>query len=134
MTSPKADKTFSWRQWARQLKHQTLALFIACRDPQTPKLIKLLALFLVAYAVNPLDLIPDFIPVVGLLDDLLLLPLGIWLVMQFIPDEVWQRSLDEARLKPALPDFGWMTALIVITWILLTVVFGLWLLQILNLS
>ena len=70
---------------------------IAARDPRTPWPAKLLAALVVAYALSPVDLIPDFIPILGLLDDLILVPLGIWLVLRLIPDAV----MADARLRAA---------------------------------
>lgn len=84
----------SLRARAQALKKEVLALAIAYRDPRTPWLARLCALAVVAYALSPIDLIPDFIPVLGLLDDLLLLPLGITLALKLIPPEV----MAEARL------------------------------------
>lgn len=76
------------KTWARLLKSDIIALWFACRHPQTPLAAKIAAALLVAYAFSPIDLIPDFIPVLGLLDDLILLPLGIWLVLKLLPDAV----------------------------------------------
>jgi uncharacterized membrane protein YkvA (DUF1232 family) len=76
------------RAWARRLKQDTLALYLAARHPQTPWLARLLIAGVVAYALSPVDLIPDFIPVIGYLDDLLLLPLGIALAIRLIPPTV----------------------------------------------
>lgn len=83
------------RDWAKRLKHETYALYLAGRDPRTPWYAKLLALAIAAYAASPIDLIPDFIPVLGYLDDLLLVPTGIWLVLRLIPAEV----MAEARRR-----------------------------------
>ncbi len=79
--------------WARRLKREILALTIAVRDPRTPWHARALGLVVVAYALSPIDLIPDFIPVLGLLDDAVLLPLGIWLVVRLVPAAV----LEDAR-------------------------------------
>ena len=73
------------RPWARQLKQNVIALWIAARDPRTPWQVKLVAGFVAAYALSPIDLIPDFIPVLGYLDDLLIVPLGIMLAVRMIP-------------------------------------------------
>lgn len=78
----------SWQQAATQLKHETYAIYLAYKDPRTPWYARLFAALIVAYAFSPIDLIPDFIPVLGYLDDLLLIPLGIALVLRLIPDEV----------------------------------------------
>lgn len=116
-----------WQNWAGKLKHQTAALYFACRDPATPWLTRMLALFVVAYALSPIDLIPDFIPVIGYLDDLLLLPLGLWLVIKTLPDDVWQRSLRRAESMDTLPRFSWMKAVIISIWLLLGIVLMIWL-------
>jgi len=73
------------RLWARRLKFDLVAVSLAARDPRTPWSARLLALAVVAYALSPIDLIPDAVPVLGLLDDLVLLPLGLWLVIRLIP-------------------------------------------------
>ncbi|MFN4361972.1 MAG: YkvA family protein [Hylemonella sp.] len=83
------------RQRARALKDQTYVLYLAARHPRTPWYAKLLVAGIVAYAFSPIDLIPDFIPVLGLLDDLVLIPLGIWLAIRLVPPLV----LAECRLR-----------------------------------
>ncbi|MCQ0986201.1 YkvA family protein [Jiella marina] len=85
------------RNWARALRRDGRALWIVARDPRTPRIAKLLAVVIAAYALSPIDLIPDFIPVLGLLDDLLILPLGIFLVVKLVPAELMKecrRSTD----------------------------------------
>jgi len=82
-------------QWAKQLKAEVVTLWFCYRHPQTPWIAKILAIAVVAYAFSPIDLIPDFIPVLGLLDDAILLPIGIWLALKFVPKPV----LDECREK-----------------------------------
>lgn len=77
-----------WRDWARRFKAELLALWFACKHPRTPLAAKLLAALVVAYAFSPIDLIPDFIPVLGYLDDLILLPVGVWIVLKLIPEPV----------------------------------------------
>ena len=81
------------RAWARRLKRDVLALWVAARDARTPLLAKLVAGATAAYALSPVDLIPDFIPVLGLVDDLLVVPLGIWLALRLIPGDL----MDEYR-------------------------------------
>ena len=76
------------RAWVRRIKADAWTLWLAAGDPRTPWLAKALAAFVVAYALSPIDLIPDFIPVLGLLDDLLLLPLLIGLAVRLVPQEV----------------------------------------------
>lgn len=79
---------FRLQDWARRLKRETLALYLAARHPQTPYLARWIIAGLVAYALSPIDLIPDFIPNLGYLDDLILLPLGFALVLRLIPPAV----------------------------------------------
>lgn len=80
---------------AQQLKQHTLTVYFTARDPRTPLLVRVLALIVAAYALSPIDLIPDFIPVIGYLDDLLLVPLGLALVLRLAPEAV----VASARLK-----------------------------------
>ncbi len=89
-----------WKEYARALKKEIRALVIAYRDPRTPWYAKAWALLVAAYALSPIDLIPDFIPVLGYLDDLLLLPLGIALAVKLIPSEV----MADARLMASKAD------------------------------
>ena len=92
----------SWRNrlrdWARRIKRQGVALWFAVRDPRTPLLPKLLCGIVVAYALSPIDLIPDFIPVLGYLDDLLLLPGLLWLAIKVMPADLmedYRRQADQ---------------------------------------
>ncbi len=78
----------SLKIWAKALKRDVVTLMFASRDPATPLLPKVLALITVAYALSPIDLIPDFIPVIGYLDDLIIVPAGIWLCLRLIPQSV----------------------------------------------
>ena len=73
------------KQWARLIKRDVIALWIAARDPRVPWYAKALAMAVAAYALSPIDLIPDFIPVLGYLDDLVIVPLGILLVVRLVP-------------------------------------------------
>lgn len=115
----------SWRQSALELKNDVQALARACRDPRVPWQARTLAIAVVAYAVSPIDLIPDWIPVLGYLDDLLLLPLGIALAIRLVPAEVMadcRRATDDAAADRA---GRWAAAAIVTIWllVLLAVVF-----------
>ena len=78
------------RDWARRVKRDVLALGIAATDPRTPWHAKLLAATIVAYALSPIDLIPDFVPVLGYLDDLIILPLGILLAVRLVPADLME--------------------------------------------
>lgn len=117
------------RDWARRLKHETYALYLAGRDPRTPWYAKLLALAIAAYAASPIDLIPDFIPVLGYLDDLVLVPAGIWLVLRLIPAEVMaearRRSAEKLEMGAAA---GRRAAVVIVAlWLLAALLCGLWL-------
>lgn len=90
------------KQWARRIKQDVHALYLAARDPRTPWLPKILAVTIAAYALSPIDLIPDFIPVLGYLDDLILLPIAIASVIRLIPPAVMEehRAAAAARERP----------------------------------
>ena len=90
------------KAWAQALKRDVVALWLAARDPRTPLAAKLLAGAVAAYALSPIDLIPDFIPVLGYLDDLLLVPAGIWLAVRLIPAGLLEelRAAAVARERP----------------------------------
>lgn len=87
----------SAKSWARRIKQDVVAVYFAARDPRTPLLARWLALLVAAYALSPIDLIPDFIPVLGYLDDLVIVPLGLLAVIRLLPTEV----LTEARTRAA---------------------------------
>lgn len=103
---------------ARALKNEAFAVYLAAKDPRTPWYAKAVALITVAYALSPIDLIPDFVPVLGYLDDLFIVPGGLWLAVKLIPPEV----LDEARKTAATYSFdrrvGYVgMAIIILVWI-----------------
>jgi uncharacterized membrane protein YkvA (DUF1232 family) len=81
--------------WAATLKREVMTLWFACRDPRAPWYARVLTMLIVAYALSPIDLIPDFIPVLGYLDELILLPVGIYLVLKLVPEE----ALADARAR-----------------------------------
>lgn len=83
------------KSWARDIKRDVVTVYFAARHPQAPMLARVAAMLVAAYALSPIDLIPDFIPVLGYLDDLLVVPLGLWLVLRLMPEEV----LAHARLQ-----------------------------------
>lgn len=89
-----------WRRWAEKLEHETDVLILAYRDPETPRAARLLLVLVVGYSLSPIDLIPDFIPVLGYLDDLVLVPLGIWAARRLIPDDVLARCRQQALTQP----------------------------------
>ena len=112
-----------WKRSARELQTQTYALYFAMKDPRVPWYAKGLAAFVLAYAVSPIDLIPDFVPVIGYLDDLILVPLGIAITIKLIPPEVWFECREKAGKTTAPTQLiSWMGAAFIITaWILLGV-------------
>ncbi len=121
-------RTETWTEKARQLKAETYALYLAARDPRVPWHAKLFAACVVAYALSPIDLIPDFIPVVGYLDDLVLVPLGIALTLKMIPPVVLAECRQKAEITMAQnKPKSWVAAgVIVVIWIsLAAVVIGL---------
>ena len=110
-----------WKQWARQLKVEVYALYLAYRDPRVPWYARVFAACVVAYAFSPIDLIPDPIPILGYLDDLILIPLGVMLALKMIPQSVMAECRQKAQIamqqgKPT----NWAAAIvIIIIWILL---------------
>jgi uncharacterized membrane protein YkvA (DUF1232 family) len=107
------------RGWARTAKRDVLAVYLAARDPRVPWWVKALALATAAYALSPIDLIPDFIPVIGYLDDLILVPLAIVLIVRLLPAEVMAELRAEAdkRLAGARPTSRVAAVVIVALWI-----------------
>lgn len=114
---------------ANRLKVDTYGLYFAARDPRTPWYARLLVAGVVAYALSPVDLIPDFIPVVGYLDDLLLLPLGIALAVRLVPDRVLCDSRVRARevLETNQPTSRVAGIVIVSIWLAVAGLLALWL-------
>jgi len=125
-----SDQSMTWvaqlKQRARALRTETYALYLAARDPRTPWYAKLLVAGVVAYALSPIDLIPDFVPILGYLDDLVLLPLGIALAIKLVPDAV----LADCRARAsALRDrpVSWAAGLaVVVIWMLVLAVLTIW--------
>jgi len=109
-----------WKSRVRQLKRETYALYLAYRDPRTPWYARLFAACVVGYAFSPIDLVPDFIPVLGHLDDLVLVPLGILLALKMIPPEMMAECREKAEDVVAQgKPVNWAAAAIVIaTWLL----------------
>jgi len=124
--------TIQWfKDGRRRLGTELAALYLACRDPRVPGYAKTFTVCVVAYALSPLDLIPDCIPVLGYLDDLVLVPFGIWLALKLIPRPVLEACRQKARAMPVgygvIRNLG--TTVIVALWVFLTgglLVFTLW--------
>jgi uncharacterized membrane protein YkvA (DUF1232 family) len=113
----------AWKVRARQLKNEAHALYLACRDPRVPWYARIFAGLSVGYVFSPIDLIPDFIPVIGYLDDLVLVPLFIVIARRLIPADILAEHRERAR---STIGFGkpknWGAAIaIVVVWLLLTV-------------
>jgi len=111
----------TWKQQVQKLKKETYAIYIACKDSRVPWYARVFAGIIVAYAFSPIDFIPDFIPILGYLDDLVLVPLGIILVLKMIPPAVLEecRQKAEAAMGEGKPT-NWVAAgVIVAIWLLL---------------
>ena len=106
------------RQWARTLKRDVIALYLATRDPRVPWYAKAVAACVAAYALSPIDLIPDFIPVLGYLDELIVLPLGILLAAKLVPRELMAELRAEAERGRAGRMVSWAGAAVIVgVWI-----------------
>lgn len=118
------------RQWARRLRRDALTLWFAARHGATPWYAKALAAFVVAYALSPIDLIPDFIPVLGYVDDVLLLPALIWLALQLLPASVLSECRAQAdawvQARGARPSSRVGAVVIVLLWVLLGLALAAW--------
>lgn len=115
---------------AARLATYVVALWKLFKHPQTPRSAKLVAIGVLAYVLSPIDLIPDFIPVLGQLDDLVIVPLGIALVTRLTPKPLWEAQLLEAqRSTEKLPRLWWGVAIVVLVWALLVALFAWWLVR-----
>jgi uncharacterized membrane protein YkvA (DUF1232 family) len=116
------------KQRARHLKAETFALYLAARDPRTPWYAKLLVAGIVAYAFSPIDLIPDFVPVFGYLDDLVLLPMGISLAIKLVPNSVLAecRARAQETIQNGRPVSRVAGAIIVGIWLVFAVICIVW--------
>jgi uncharacterized membrane protein YkvA (DUF1232 family) len=104
------------KQWARAIKRDAHALYLAARDPRVPWYAKALALCVAGYALSPIDLIPDFIPVLGYLDDVILVPLGIWAVVKLIPPDLMAEHRAAAALAAERPVSRTAALVIALIW------------------
>ena len=126
--NPTSNAWDRWKARAAALKADTYALYLAYRDPRVPWPAKLGAALVVAYALSPIDLIPDFIPVLGYLDDLLLIPLGLALVVRLTPPEVVEAARARAEQTSIKPVGYAAAAVIVGVWLIIAWLFARWLL------
>jgi uncharacterized membrane protein YkvA (DUF1232 family) len=112
-----------WREQARTLKTEAHAVFLASKDARVPWYAKALAACVLAYLASPIDLIPDFIPVIGYLDDLIIVPAGLLLVIRLIPVEVMAEHRETARVAALQRKTNWLVAgLIVTIWVSLLLI------------
>ena len=111
----------TWKQRVKQLKQQTYALAIAYRDPRTPWHARIFAACVVAYFFSPIDLIPDPIPILGQLDDLILVPLGILIAIKLIPPQVWADAQARAAEPRDRPTNRVVAIVIILIWLMLAV-------------
>lgn len=113
---------------AHQLKSETFALYLAARDPRTPWYAKLLVAGVAAYAFSPIDLIPDFIPVIGYLDDIIIVPLGISLAIRMVPDAVMAdcRARAEEATRDGKPVSRAAGVVVILIWLLLATLGAVW--------
>jgi uncharacterized membrane protein YkvA (DUF1232 family) len=105
------------KTWASALRRDAHAIYLASRDPRVPWTAKLVAIAVAGYALSPIDLIPDFIPVLGILDDLIIVPLGIWLAIALIPEDVMREYRAIASAEAQRPSSKAAAIIIVAQWI-----------------
>ena len=124
----------SWKKWAISLEEQTYALYLASRDERVNGMVRTLLVLIAAYALSPIDLVPDFIPIIGYLDDLIIFPLAVALAIKLIPDEIWQACQQEAhaKLESDLPSSRIAATVIILIWIVVLGAFGYWLWRIIE--
>lgn len=117
------------KHWARKLKRDVVALWIAARDPRTPLSAKIVAAGVAAYALSPIDLIPDFIPIVGYLDDLVLVPLGILIAVRLIPSALMAEFRLRASEREEKPTSIIGAAVVILIWLASMVLIAHWFLR-----
>jgi len=115
------------KRWARSLQQDVAALWLAARDPRTPWYAKAIAWVVAGYALSPIDLIPDFIPILGHLDDLLIVPLGILLAIRLIPEPLLRELRAAAAERTARPRSRVAAVVMVLLWVAALAIAGWWL-------
>ena len=116
----------AWAGRLRALKREALTVWCVARHPRLPWFVRVLALGAAAYAFSPIDLIPDFIPLLGLLDDLLLVPLGVWAVLKLAPADVVAEARAQAAVLADKPVSRMAAAVIALLWLAVMAAFGAW--------
>ena len=112
--------------WARNIRRDIIALYIAGRDPRTPWYAKAISIAVATYALSPIDLIPDFVPVLGYLDDLFIVPLGIVLAVRLIPADLMAEFRQAATERGRLPAHWAGAALIIGIWVVVAIALAWW--------
>jgi len=105
------------KEWARLVKRDVHALYLVARDPRVPWYAKALAVMVAGYALSPIDLIPDFVPVLGYLDDVIIVPLGVWLVIKLIPPQIMAEHRELASAASERPISRNAAIVIVCIWV-----------------
>ena len=111
------------KQRLNELKRKTAQIYVAIKSPKTPVIAKIIGALVIVYVLSPIDLIPDFIPVLGYLDELILIPLGVFLTMKLIPKELWNEFAEEAETiwENGKPKKWYYAIPIVVLWILIVI-------------
>jgi uncharacterized membrane protein YkvA (DUF1232 family) len=107
---------------AQRIRIESHTVWLAARDPRTPVFAKLVGLLVAAYALSPIDLIPDFIPVLGLLDDAILIPAGVWLFARLVPPALMAEHRATAEAAAARPVSKWGIAIVIAIWALIALI------------
>ena len=116
----------TWKERARSLKRDVVAISLALRDPRVPWYAKAIGAAVVAYALSPIDLIPDFVPVLGYLDDLVLVPLGLLLILRLIPPDILAQHRDAAAQVAERPVSRAGAAAVISVWVVSLLLAALW--------
>lgn len=103
-----------WKERVRSLRTDTYVLYLSCRDPRVPWYARILIIVTISYALSPIDLIPDFIPIIGYLDDLIIVPAGIFLALKMVPGEVLAEKREKAGKELISLRTRWVAAVIII--------------------
>lgn len=114
------------KAWAKRLKKDVMTVYFAGKNPQTPFVLKLLAIFIAAYALSPIDLIPDFIPVIGYLDDLIIVPVGVYVILKYLPQAILTQARYDAQTLIERPSNHIAAGIIISVWLVIIILAGIW--------
>lgn len=114
--------------WAKNIKRDVVTVYVAAHNPQTPIFIRVFALLIAGYALSPIDLIPDFIPILGYLDDVLIVPFGIWMIIKLLPQDILITSRKKAEEILVKPRSRIAAGVIVVIWIFMITALLIWIL------